>query len=148
MKKILALLLLLIQTAIGEPSVFTDPVTAPKEQPKEAVTDMETGVDALFSNGAQSSGVKLEHANIPSNLYIGEILGMLKLGESSSTNIASSFPSIKPFISFTTLAEKLYLNLTTQLKTVSFINDKEELICSIWRCFTLIHNMSLVLLQS
>ncbi|MDD5211517.1 MAG: hypothetical protein PHV62_03820 [Sulfuricurvum sp.] len=74
MKKILALLLLLIQTAIGEPSVFTDPATAaPQEQPKEAVADTETGVNTLFTNATQSSGLKLELANIPSHLYIGEI---------------------------------------------------------------------------
>lgn len=71
MKKILALLFLLIQTAIAEPSVLTDPATAPQEQPKEAAT--ETGVDALFANAAQNSGLKLEHSNTPSHLYIGEI---------------------------------------------------------------------------
>lgn len=71
MKKILALLLLLIQTAIGEPSVFTDPSTAPQEQPSEATVD--TGVNALFTNATQSSDLKLEHANVPSHLYIGEI---------------------------------------------------------------------------
>lgn len=71
MKKILTLLLLLIQTAIGEPSVFTDPQTAPQEQPSEATAD--TGVNALFTNATQSSDLKLEHANIPSRLYIGEI---------------------------------------------------------------------------
>jgi len=71
LKKILTLLLLLIQTAIGEPSVFTDPVAAPQEQPKDATTD--TGIDALFKNVAQNGTLKLEHANTPSHLYIGEI---------------------------------------------------------------------------
>lgn len=72
MKKLLFLLLLLIQTAIGEPSVFTDPVTAPPKQTEEAVTETQ-GIDALFTNVAQSSGLSLVHSNIPSHLYIGEI---------------------------------------------------------------------------
>ena len=71
MKKILALLLLLIQTAIGEPSVFTDPSAVPQEQPKEPTTD--TGIDTLFKNVAQNATLTLEHANTPSHLYIGEI---------------------------------------------------------------------------
>lgn len=85
MKKILALLLFLIQTAIGEPSVFTDPATAPQEQPKEATSD--TGIDALFTNATQSSGLKLEHSNVPSHLYIGEIFPLtIKL---TPTDVAS-----------------------------------------------------------
>ena len=71
MKKILALLLFLIQTAIGEPSVFTDPAATPQEQANEATTD--TGIDALFKTATQSSTLKLEHSNIPTHLYIGEI---------------------------------------------------------------------------
>lgn len=71
MKKILTLLLLLIQTAIGEPSILTDPETVPQEQPKEASQD--TSIDALFTDAVQSSSVTLEHSNIPSHLYIGEI---------------------------------------------------------------------------
>jgi hypothetical protein len=73
LKKLLTLLLLLIQTAIGEPSVYTNTEVTPQEQPKEAVTDTETGVDALFTNAAQSSGITLEYSNSPSHLYIGEI---------------------------------------------------------------------------
>lgn len=86
MKKILSLLLLLIQTAIGEPSVFTDSVTAPQEQPSEAIPD--TGVNALFTNATQSNPLKLEYANVPSRLYIGEIFPLtIKL---TPVDIASS----------------------------------------------------------
>jgi hypothetical protein len=75
LKKILALLLLLIQTAISEPSVFTDAVVPPQEtqQPQDTATQSDTGIDALFTDAAQSNGLKLEASNIPSHLYIGEI---------------------------------------------------------------------------
>lgn len=72
MKNLLFILLLLIQTATGEPSVFTDPVTAPPQQTEEAVTETQ-GIDALFTNAEQSSGLTLLHSNVPSHLYIGEI---------------------------------------------------------------------------
>lgn len=71
MKKILTLLLLLIQTAIGEPSVFTDPSATPQEQQNDTPAD--TGIDALFQNVAQNGTLKLEQSNTPSHLYIGEI---------------------------------------------------------------------------
>jgi hypothetical protein len=71
LKKLLTLLLLLIQTAIGEPSVLTDP--AAPEQLKDTVHETGTGINALFSNTEKSSSIKLEHSNIPSHLYIGEI---------------------------------------------------------------------------
>ncbi len=75
MKKILALLLLLIQTAISEPSVLTDAVVPPQEtqQPQDTAAQSDTGIDALFTDAAQSNGLKLEASNIPSHLYIGEI---------------------------------------------------------------------------
>lgn len=75
MKKILTLLLLLIQTAISEPSVFTDTVAAPQEtqQPQDTATQPDTGIDALFTDAAQSNALQLEASHIPSHLYIGEI---------------------------------------------------------------------------
>lgn len=75
MKKILTLLLLLIQTAISEPSVLTDTTAAPQEngQSQGAVNEQDTGIDALFTNASQSNGLKLELSSVPSHLYIGEI---------------------------------------------------------------------------
>ncbi|MFA6189025.1 MAG: hypothetical protein WC680_07075 [Sulfuricurvum sp.] len=74
MKKIILLLLLLIQTGISEPSVLTDPaVPQETEEPQAAANGADTNIDALFTDAAQNSGIKLEHSNVPSNLYIGEI---------------------------------------------------------------------------
>lgn len=74
MKKILALLLLLIQTALSEPSVLTDAVPPQEaQQSQDAATQADTGIDALFTDAAQSNGLKLEASRIPSHLYIGEI---------------------------------------------------------------------------
>jgi hypothetical protein len=85
LKKILFLLLLLVQASVAEPSVFTEPATAPQEQQNEPTSD--TGIDSLFTNATQSSGLKLEHSNTPSHLYIGEIFPLtIKL---TPTEIAS-----------------------------------------------------------
>lgn len=75
MKKILALLLLLIQTAISEPSVFTDAVVPPQEtqQPQDTATQSDTGIDALFTEATQNNALQLDASHIPSHLYIGEI---------------------------------------------------------------------------
>jgi hypothetical protein len=74
LKKIILLLLLLIQTGISEPSVLTDPaVPQETEEPQAAANGADTNIDALFTDAAQNSGIKLEHSNVPSNLYIGEI---------------------------------------------------------------------------
>ena len=73
MKKIFLLLLLLIQTAISEPSVLTDPAVSQEEQPQIPADGAGTNVDALFTNAAKSGAIQLEYSNIPSNLYIGEI---------------------------------------------------------------------------
>ena len=75
MKKILFLLLLLVQAAISEPSMFTDPTAAPQEtqQPQSPEGEPDTGIDNLFNNAVQSNGITLEHSNLPTHLYIGEI---------------------------------------------------------------------------
>ncbi|OYZ64596.1 MAG: hypothetical protein B7Y17_03705 [Sulfuricurvum sp. 24-42-5] len=75
MKKILFLLLLLAQAAMGEPSVFTDPASVPQEvqPPQTSENETDTGINTLFNNVEQSGSISLEHSNLPSHLYIGEI---------------------------------------------------------------------------
>lgn len=91
MKKIALLLLLLIQTALAEPSVLT-PVdsAAPQavEQPQDTPDAEQNSVDALFSNVAENTAtVLLEHTKIPLHLYVGEIFPLtIKL---TPTDIAS-----------------------------------------------------------
>ncbi|MDP1785122.1 MAG: hypothetical protein Q8K81_06820 [Sulfuricurvum sp.] len=71
--------MLLVQTAICEPSVLTEGDTAAAapqtaEQSQVPANETDTGIDALFTNAAQNGeGVTLEHSNVPSHLYIGEI---------------------------------------------------------------------------
>lgn len=75
MKKILFLLLLLVQAAMGEPSMFTDPAAISEETqvPQSSEPEADTNVNSLFGNAAQNSGITVEHANTPAHLYIGEI---------------------------------------------------------------------------
>ncbi len=74
MKTLFILLALLCQLAQAEPSVLTDPsnsestTSAPEDAPADTV-------DSLFSNIAQSSGgVTLSASQLPTHIYIGQIL--------------------------------------------------------------------------
>lgn len=90
MKKLTFILLSLLQFAWAEPSVLTD--TEPTHQEADGAAPIDTadqnGIDALFSNVTENSaGIILEHSNVPSRLYIGEIFPLtVKL---TPTDIAS-----------------------------------------------------------
>lgn len=60
---------------MGEPSVFTDSAPVPQEtqQPKTTESEPDAGISTLFNNAEQSSAITLEHSNLPTHLYIGEI---------------------------------------------------------------------------
>ena len=68
--------------------------------------------------------------------YMGEILGMLQTEQRESPACATS--------SFISLCKQLYANLTDKLSK----NDYLLVVDSIWLCMTLVHNVSLHLLQS
>ena len=90
MKKLVLILLSLLQLVWAEPSVLTD--TAPAQQEADgtppADATEQNGIDTLFSNVPDNStGVILEHSNIPAHFYIGEIFPLtVKL---TPTDIAS-----------------------------------------------------------
>lgn len=92
MKKIALLLLLLIQTALAEPSVLTpiDAAVPPQgtEQPQDVADTEQGAIDTLFSNAAENTAtILLEHTKIPLHLYVGEIFPLtIKL---TPTDIAS-----------------------------------------------------------
>lgn len=60
---------------MGEPSVFTEPAAAPQEvqPPQTSQNETDTGISTLFNNVQQSGAITLEHSNLPTHLYIGEI---------------------------------------------------------------------------
>lgn len=91
MKKLILILLSLFQLVWAEPSVLTD--TAPIQQeadgtpPPDDATEP-NGIDTLFSNVVDNTtSVIVEHSNIPTHFYIGEIFPLtVKL---TPTDIAS-----------------------------------------------------------
>lgn len=76
MKALALLFFLLSQITFAEPSVLTDPATAPANAPTEetsAPQTPDTDVNALFS-GVSSAGLTLQFTDLPTHPYVGEII--------------------------------------------------------------------------
>lgn len=72
MKTFLILFISIYQLLYAEPSLFNDPVHAPVASDQE---EPASNIDSLFSNIAQgSSGVSLSATQLPSHIFIGQIL--------------------------------------------------------------------------
>lgn len=75
MKALALLFFIFVQFLFAEPSVLTDPATAPVEAavPEEGEN---SDIGSLFSGTASSAGLTLEYTNLPTRPYVGEIIAL------------------------------------------------------------------------
>ncbi len=73
--KTLALLFFFVQLLFAEPSVLTDPATAPAET-AAAEEPANSDIGSLFSGTSTSAGLTLEYTDLPTRPYVGEIIAL------------------------------------------------------------------------